>query len=71
MRDDSEAALLCEPADAQRFGEPADPSDIGLHDMHVTAVHEVEELEPGREPLAGGDRDRRALCQPGVLVQIV
>jgi hypothetical protein len=40
---------------AHRPGQSADPPDVGLNDVNSSAIHQVEELNPRGEPLAGGD----------------
>ena len=50
-------ALGGEVADASRLGQAADPAHVGLGDVDHAAVHEVEELEPRRQPLSGRNRD--------------
>src|SRR5439155_7390726 len=71
VRDDEPLSFRRELADTASLGEPADAADIRLHDLHSPAVHQVEEFEPCREPLACGDGDRRAPRQLCVAVEVV
>ena len=68
---DHPAPLGGQVAHPPGLGETAHAAHVGLGDLHTAAVHQVEELKPGREPLAGGDRNRRSARQLGVALQVV
>ncbi len=68
----SRPALGGEVADAASLGEPPDPADVGLRDLHAADVDQHLEVVAGREPLARRDPHRRARRQlrvPGDVVR--
>ena len=61
MGRDADARGLRRRGDLARLGEAAGMGDIGLGDMHGVEAEQRLELAAADEPLARGDRDRRAL----------
>ena len=71
VRDYQPAALCGQVAHALRLGQPADASHVGLGDVDAASVHQVDELESCREPLARRHLHRRAQRELGVPVEVV
>ena len=57
VRDDQSASVGCEVANATRFGQAPDASDVGLRHLHAALVDQHLEVVAGREPLARRNRD--------------
>ena len=54
---DDSSAIFCQLANPARFGEPANASDVGLRNVGLAAIHQVDEFKPAGLPLPGGDKD--------------
>src|SRR5438552_15501357 len=62
MRHYDLAAILSQLHHSQRFGETADSSNIRLHDIHLPAIHKVQEFIAGLQPFAGCNADVGGAC---------
>ncbi len=73
MRHDAYTTFRCELAHAAGLGKPSDAADVRLHELDGAAVHQVEMLEAGCQPLAAGDRNRLlgAQASPGVPARLL
>src|SRR5437867_5149462 len=52
VRDHGQTALPRGITDTAGLGEATDTADVGLHNLHAAAIHEIQKLEARSEPFA-------------------
>src|SRR5439155_22745078 len=71
MRHYRESSLLRQFTDTTSFRQTTDAPDVRLYDFDLAPIHQIQKLEPGREPLAGCNRDGLLVGEPGITRQVI